>query len=42
MRTLADGTSTVLTIDEVKFGGKMDEILFEPERLDAANDSNQR
>ena len=37
MRTVADGTRTVLTIDEVKFDGKMDATLFEPERLDVAN-----
>jgi outer membrane lipoprotein-sorting protein len=33
MRTPADGTRTVFTIDEVKFNTKPDEKLFTPEGL---------
>ena len=33
MRTLADGTRTVFTIDEVKFNTKPDERLFTPQGL---------
>src|SRR5689334_21839603 len=33
MRTVTDGTRTVLTIDEVKFNAKTNEALFVPEHL---------
>jgi hypothetical protein len=33
MRTVADGTRTVLTIDSVKFNTKPDERLFTPQGL---------
>jgi outer membrane lipoprotein-sorting protein len=36
MRTVADGTRTVLTIDSVKFNTKPDEKLFTPEGLGKA------
>jgi hypothetical protein len=36
MRTVADGTRTVLTIDSVKFNTKPDEKLFTPEGLSGA------
>jgi hypothetical protein len=36
MRTLADGTRTVLTIDSVKFNTKPDEKLFTPQGLAGA------
>jgi hypothetical protein len=39
MRTVPDGTRTVLTIDEVKFNIKSDEKLFTPEGLSAASAS---
>jgi hypothetical protein len=39
MRTVPDGTRTVLTIDEVKFNVKLDEKLFSPEGLSAASAS---
>ena len=39
MRTLQDGTRTVLTIDDVKFNTKPDEKLFTPQGLVATNDS---
>lgn len=37
MRTIPDGTRTVLTIDEVKFNTKPDEGLFTPEGLPKAS-----
>jgi hypothetical protein len=37
MRTVQDGTRTVLNIDEVKFNGKLDERLFTPEGLAEAH-----
>jgi outer membrane lipoprotein-sorting protein len=39
MRTLQDGTRTVLTIDDVKFNTKPDEKLFTPQGLGAAGSS---
>jgi hypothetical protein len=36
MRTLQDGTRTVLTIDAVKFNTKLDEKLFTPQGLGGA------
>jgi hypothetical protein len=39
MRTLQDGTRTVLTIDEVKFNTKPDERLFTPQGLAEAGGS---
>ena len=39
MRTLQDGTRTVLTIDDVKFNTKPDEKLFTPQGLAAAGGS---
>jgi hypothetical protein len=36
MRTIQDGTRTVLTIDEVKFNTKPDEKLFTPQTLAGA------
>jgi hypothetical protein len=42
MRTVADGTRTVLTIDAVKFNEKMDENLFVPEHLSSADDTGQQ
>jgi outer membrane lipoprotein-sorting protein len=42
MSTVADGTRTVLTIDQVKFNVKMDERLFTPESLDSTDDPGLR
>jgi hypothetical protein len=39
MRTVQDGTRTVLNIDEVKFNTKLDEKLFTPEGLAEARGS---
>jgi hypothetical protein len=36
MTTVADGTKTILRIDEVKFNTKLDEKMFTPEALPAA------
>ena len=42
MSTVADGTRTVLTIDQAKFNVKMDERLFTPESLEAPDDPGLR